>query len=205
MFFGLILMIWGLFLEFNQGTGRYFLTDHILVYFDEKDTDDENSNISKIAYGVSDVIDIRQVSLIATEVERLEVYDGMTIKELGAKLDRSLKGVLAGKGLYIAEKAIELEIDPYVATAIMLHETGCKWTCSRLARVNHNVGGMKGRNGWQKFPTINAGIDAFMNNLYKNYYSIGLNTPEKMSNKYADGSQSWAGKVDNYIVEIRNK
>mgnify|MGYP002511620479 CR=1 FL=1 len=32
----------------------------------------------------------------------------------------------------------------YLAVAIVLHETGCKWTCSKLVRECNNVGGMKG-------------------------------------------------------------
>ena len=64
---------------------------------------------------------------------RIEVYNGMTMDELAAKLDRNLgTGYIAGKGRLIATKSLELGVDPYLATAIMLHETGCKSNCSSL-------------------------------------------------------------------------
>lgn len=165
----------------------------------------DNVDISDIAYGITDRIDYSSISDVAINIERVEVFKGMTIEELTSKLNKSLKGVLANQGYLVATRCIELGIDPYLAVAIMLHETGCNATCSRLARVNYNVGGMRGRSGWQKFDSIESGINGFLNNLYKNYYKKGLNTPEKMANKYAGGSTSWAGKIRNYMRSIEAK
>ena len=72
------------------------------------------------------------------------VYDGMTIEELSDKLDRALNSDVSGKGNLIATHSLEMGVDPYVATAILLHETGCKWNCSRLVRECNNVVGQKG-------------------------------------------------------------
>ncbi len=140
---------------------------------------------------------------------RIEVFDGLTIEELAAKLDRNLgTDILAGQGYFIASKCLELGIDPYVATAIMLHETGCGSRCSNLARSCFNVGGQKGSPGcnngsYKKFNTLEEGITGFVNNLYKNYYSQGLDTVEKIAPKYAEGS-SWPTKINNYVQKIRN-
>ena len=99
-------------------------------------------------------------------------------------------------------------IDPYLAVAISMHETGCKWNCSRLVKACNNVGGMKGSPGcggaYASFPTLDEGIRAYMNNLYKNYTSKGLTTPEAMGPKYA-GSSTWASNVRSYMNEIRAK
>ena len=72
---------------------------------------------------------------------RVEVYRGMTMEELAAQLDKSLKSTLKGTGYLFATKCIETGVDPYIAVAIVLHETGCDYgTCSSLVRNCYNVG-----------------------------------------------------------------
>lgn len=130
------------------------------------------------------------------------VYDGLTLDELAQKLDRSLTNELSGMGYEIASRAINLGIDPYLAVAIILHETGCSWNCSTILKTKNNVGGMKASNGnYASYPTLVEGIDAFMNNLYYNYYQKGLTTPEAMNKKYAE-STAWSSKINNYIEKI---
>lgn len=140
---------------------------------------------------------------------RTEIYDGLTLEELSAKIDRNLgDGYIAGKGELIASYCIEMGVDPYIATAIILHETGCNATCSKLVRYCNNVGGQKGSprcgNGsYRSFPTLDDGIKEFVNNLYKNYYSYGLTTIEQIAPKYAEGN-TWAGKINWYVEKIKN-
>lgn len=129
------------------------------------------------------------------------VYDGLTLNELTDKLNRSLKSTLANTGGSFAKYAVEMGIDPYLAVAIVLHETGCNYSCSSLVKTNYNVGGMKGSNGYLKFNTLDEGIYKFMYNLKTKYYDYGLNTAEKMNAKYA-GSKTWATKVNNYKAKI---
>lgn len=141
------------------------------------------------------------------EAENKIVYDGLTMDELIAKLNRSLKGKLAGTGEQFATKSLELGIDPYLAVAISLHETGCNGTCSKLVQYCNNVGGMKGKPGcnggaYREFDTLEQGIDSFLNNLYYNYIAIGLTTPETINPKYA-ASKTWASKVNYYINKIK--
>ena len=144
--------------------------------------------------------------LLSTEKEivRDEVYDGMTIEELASKLDRSLNSTISGKGTLIATHSIELGIDPYLVTGIMLLETGCKWDCSYLVKQCNNVGGQKGSGcgSYAAYPTLDEGIIGYIDNLYYNYYSKGLTTPELMNSKYA-ASNTWATKVNNYIEQIK--
>lgn len=161
-------------------------------------------DISGVALGVTDRVDNADISKIAVDIERKEVYDGLTIEELSTKLNKYLKnkGVLANYGDFIATQSLAYGVDPYVAVAIMMHETGCNSQCSRLVRNKNNVGGMRGRSGWQSFATLEDGINGFLSNLSRNYYKKGLDTPEKMANKYAGGSTSWAGKIRNYMAVI---
>lgn len=139
---------------------------------------------------------------------RIEVYEGMTIDELAAKLNRNLgNGYIAGKGYLIASQCIEKGVDPYVAIAIMLHETGCKYNCSTLVRTCNNVGGQKGSPGcnggsYKAFATLDDGIIGFINNLQRNYYAKGLNTIEKIAPKYA-ASSAWPTKIRGYVNQIR--
>ena len=139
------------------------------------------------------------------EVEEI-VFDGLTLTELGDKLNRSLKSTLAGQGHFIASYSLEKGVDPYLATAIMLHETGCKWNCSYLTNACNNVGGQKGSGcgEYASFPSIEEGIYAFISNIYYNYYLFGLNTPDLMNSKYAESTR-WASNVNKYINEIKSK
>lgn len=137
------------------------------------------------------------------------VYDGLTMGELADKLNKSLKSTISGKGYLIASYSLQLGIDPYMATAIILHETGCNGTCSSLVRECNNVGGQKGGpscggGAYKAYPTLDEGIMGYLDNLYRNYYSYGLTTPETIGPKYA-ASTTWASKVNNYIALIRSR
>ena len=137
------------------------------------------------------------------------VYDGLTMGQLADKLNRSLKSTISGKGYLIASYSLQLGIDPYMATAIILHETGCNGTCSRLVRECNNVGGQKGGpscggGSYKAYTTLDEGIMGYLDNLYRNYYSYGLTTPETIGPKYA-ASTTWASQVNNYIALIKSR
>lgn len=140
---------------------------------------------------------------------RVEVYDGLTIEELGEKLNRHLgNDYIAGKGHLLAKLCIEKGVDPYIATAIILHETGCGSKCSNLTRYCNNVGGQKGSPGcnggsFKKFDTLEEGLEGFVNNLSKNYFSQGRTTVETIAPKYCEGN-TWAGKINYFVNKIRN-
>lgn len=139
---------------------------------------------------------------------RVEVYEGMTMEELAAKLDRNLgSDIIAGKGLLIATQCVQKGVDPYVTVAIMLHETGCGSRCSNLTRQCNNVGGQKGAPGcnggsYKAFATLDDGIVGFIDNLNRNYYSRGLNTIDSIAPKYA-ASPAWPAKIHWYVNKIR--
>lgn len=137
------------------------------------------------------------------ERKAMIVWDNLTMDELSAKLDKSMKSTLKGKGRLFAEYSIELGLDPYLALAITLHETGCAYNCSYLTKNYYNLGGLKGSNGkYMAFNSIDDGIKGYLNILYKRYYSKGLTTPELMNPYYAE-STTWASNVNNYIRKIK--
>ena len=148
-----------------------------------------------------------EMEVVPASIERVEVYEGMTIEELSSQINKSLKGYIAGKGDLIARHSLDTGVDPFVATAIMLHETGCNGKCSVLTTQCNNVGGQKGyprcgNGSYKRYDTLDDGIRGVINNLSKNYYSIGLNTVEKIAPKYAEGN-TWAGKINYYVNKIR--
>lgn len=154
-------------------------------------------------------------SLLLTEIKmetanasllRQEVYEGMTLDELAEKLNRTLKNEIAGQGYTIANKCIELGVDPYIATAIIMHETGCGQSqCSNIARNCYNFGGQKGYGcgAYKRYNSIEEGLEGMITNLYKNYYAHGLNTVESIGPRYAE-SNTWVGKINWYVNKIRN-
>lgn len=196
-------MTFGLYIESNIN----YLSDSIDNGIDTLNVEKENvvqPDISSIAYNMNNVIDNKDISGVAQNIVRVEVYDGMTLDELSSKLNKSLKGILSNKGKLIATRCLKYGVDPYVAVAIMLHETGCNSRCSSLSTKYYNVGGMRGSNGYMHFNSIDEGINRFIDNLYKGYYKIGLNTPEKMNKKYAE-STTWASKINEYVKKIKSK
>lgn len=145
--------------------------------------------------------------IIETEVvieENPIVYDNKTLDELSETLNKSLSSTIIGKGYLIASYSLEKGVDPYMATAIILQETGCKWECSRLVRECNNVGGQKGSGcgNYSYFNSLDEGIMAFIDNLSINYVSQGLTTPEQINPKYAE-DQNWSKNVNKYIENIK--
>ena len=139
------------------------------------------------------------------EPERIVVYDDMTMEELTGKLNGILSSNLSGMGEYYAKYSIELGVDPYLAVAISMHETGCTWGCSYLARECNNVGGQKGSGcgSYRKYDSLQEGIYGFISNIKRNYVDYGLLTAEQMNPKYA-ADPMWSSKVNKYIEKIKN-
>lgn len=165
---------------------------------DEINTD-ETSELVSFVLSTSNMLKVEPI-----------VYDNMTMNQLIDKLNRSLNSTIAGTGELFATKSLELGVDPYLAVAIVLLETGCKWNCSTLVQYCNNVGGQKGgpscgTGSYKVFNTLEEGINGFLENLQKNYYAYGLTTAELMNRKYAPGSTLWVSKVNQYIEEIKAK
>ena len=135
------------------------------------------------------------------------VWDGLTMGELTDKLNRTLNSTLSGKGEIFATHSLELGMDPYLAVAIVMEETGCKWECSYLVKACNNVGGQKGSPGcnggsYKAYNSLDEGIIGYLDNLYYNYYAYGLTTAELMNPKYAE-NKKWATNVNAYIEKIK--
>ena len=137
--------------------------------------------------------------------EKIIVYENMTYEELVDKLNRTLSSDLTGMGYAYATYSLELGVDPYLAVAISIHETGCTWNCSYLLKACNNVGGQKGEGcgEYKAYDTLEEGIYGFILNIKNKYVDYGLLTAEQMNPKYAEDPM-WASKVNKYIEKIRN-
>ena len=165
-------------------------------------------NREMVAY-VPSLLEASEENNIKEEIEevpkRIEVFDNLTMEELIDKLNRTLSSDLTNMGYAYANYSIELGVDPYLAVAISMHETGCKWNCSYLAKVCNNIGGQKGSGCGQyaAFDTLEEGIYAFISNIKRNYVDYGLLNAEQMNPKYAE-DPGWSTKVNKYIEQIKN-
>ncbi len=142
----------------------------------------------------------------AVGVIRKEVYQGMTLDEVANQINKSLKAEISGKGMVIASKSIELGVDPFVATAIILHETGCgQGSCSKIARECYNFGGQKGSGcgAYRRYSSVDEGLQGMIINLHNNFYSKGLTTVETIGPRYAE-SGTWVSKINWYVNKIKN-
>lgn len=178
----------------------YLLKININIY-EYQATNEVRSSANYIE--IPKVEEVVEEEIIVEESEPI-VYDGKTMEELSEQINKSLSSTISDKGYLIASHSLEMNVDPYMATAIILQETGCKWNCSRLVRECNNVGGQKGSGcgSYSYFNSLDEGIKAFINNLSKNYISYGLTTPEKINPKYAEDT-TWAQKVNKYIEIIK--
>lgn len=150
---------------------------------------------------------VEEVLEVESVLKEEIVYEDMTLNQLIEKLNRYLNSNLTNMGNIYAVKSLELGVDPYLAVAISMHETGCKWNCSKLVKECNNVGGMKGKpscgnSSYKRFDTLEEGITKFIENIANNYYAHGMTTAEAMNKKYA-ASRTWSTKVNNYINEIK--
>ena len=197
-------------IKFNPSTEKsnkseLLLSDNIL----DKKTDVSENNIENNVTednGIT-VIESNDENISTEVVETPVVYDGLTRDELVAKINKNLNSTLSGKGDIFVDYALSLGLDPYLATAIVLHETGCSWECSYLVKACNNVGGQKGGpscdgGSYKAYASLDEGIKGFMDNLYNNYYALGLTTPETINPKYA-ASTAWAGKINYYMQMIK--
>ena len=163
-----------------------------------------SSSVAVKSSNISDTVKIDNNAAVG--VIRKEVYQGMTLDEVANQINKSLKAEISGKGMVIASKSIELGVDPFVATAIILHETGCgQGSCSKIARECYNFGGQKGSGcgAYRRYSSVDEGLQGMIINLHNNFYSKGLTTVETIGPRYAE-SGTWVSKINWYVNKIKN-
>lgn len=93
------------------------------------------------------------------------------------------------------DEKIKIACDIYgadydITLAIGRYETG--WWKSYACTVKNNPGGMSRNEVPIYYDTIDEGINAWVQNLANNYFAIGLDTPEKIAEKYCPNNSGYA-------------
>lgn len=132
--------------------------------------------------------------------EYVEIKDEVAVEEV---VEEVVKPLTIADGKTIEEK-IKIACDIYgvdydIAMAIARLETG--HFKSNAFRNKNNVGGMMWKGELMYFDTLDEGVDRYVRNLHKNYFAMGLNTPEKMNKKYCPDDGAWARKVRSLMRE----
>lgn len=130
-----------------------------------------------------------------------------------SQLDNALGGVLKGHGADYIKYAQQYGVDPALAAAISISETG--HGTSYAARVQNNPGGiMDWNNNWKtvkQFSSLEEGIKYQVKNLYDTYISKGLTSISAIGNKYApigaandpnNLNKNWIPTVTEYYNKI---
>ena len=117
-------------------------------------------------------------------VERLSNVDNLTIEER------------------IELKCHQYGIEPYIPLAIARLETG--HFTSRAFLDGNNVGGLSINEMPMSFDSLDAGIEAFVQNLAENYFAQGLNTVEEIGAKYCPvNEENWVEIVNQLLEEYK--
>ena len=132
--------------------------------------------------------DIKVSEETKKETEILEVEDVNKVEEV---VDKCMMDYTSCK---IKEVAIREGINDWkIPVAIARHECGYKDNqyLSNAYKEKNNVGGMMyydtttNSSYLMSFDTIDSGVEAFVSNLKRNYFNLGLDTIEKIQPKYA--------------------
>ena len=126
-----------------------------------------------------------------TEDEPIEIWIPELPEDNAVELT-PLEQIAAGGSM---EEKIRIACDIYgadydITLAIGRYETG--WWKSYACTVKNNPGGMSRNEVPIYYDTIDEGIDAWVQNLANNYFAIGLDTPEKIAEKYCPNNSGYA-------------
>lgn len=148
-------------------------------------------------YAINDLLPKKEISNLSTKLETKEVVieasvlsdnaNNVEIEEASAEEKNICE--LDEVSCKIKNVSMLYGIDYKMAIAIAKHETG-NYTSNAYANKN-NVGGMMYWDAKTKssrlitYTSIDEGIEAFISNLKRNYYDLGLDTIEEIQKKYA--------------------
>lgn len=126
------------------------------------------------------------------------IVKSLSVDQIGNSEEIIQKILEEEKQQYTVEDWIEYYCNIYgvpydIAISISRLETG--WFKSDAFIYKNNVGGLSKNEIPMSFSNLESGVEAFISNLYNNYFSIGLDTPEKIGKKYCPVDPSWANKV----------
>lgn len=185
----LALSIYGAYDLVPNKKGIYNLSVNIIEKVEAKMKDELNNKKIKLdKEHFEEQKDIKVSEETKEETEILEVEDVNKVEKV---VDKCMMDYTSCK---IKEVAIREGIQDWkIPVAIARHECGYKDNqyLSNAAKEKNNIGGMMyydtttNSSYLMSFDTIDAGVEAFVSNLKRNYFNLGLDTIEKIQPKYA--------------------
>lgn len=148
--------------------------------------------ISGVEEPIREVEVPKLVSTHTTKAELEEVLDSLGTMVVEAEAEDEPEVMLNIED-YIVQEAQRHGIPWEIPLAIARLETG--WFTSSAYLNKNNPGGLSRNEVPISFDTIEEGVEAFISNLARNYYVIGLDTPEEIGKKYCPVNPEWPSLV----------
>ena len=206
----LALAVYGAYDLVPNKKGIYNLSVNVIEKVEAKVKDELNKNDKKIKLDEEHFEEQKEIKVSeeTKETEILEVEDVNKVEEV---VDKCMMDYTSCK---IKEVAIREGITDWkIPVAIARHECGYKDNqyLSNAYKEKNNVGGMMYYDTTTKssylmsFDTIDEGVEAFVSNLKRNYFNMGLDTIEKIQPKYApvNATNDPYGLNEFWIIGVR--
>ena len=205
----LALSVYGAYDLVPNKKGIYNLSVNLIEKVEAKVKDELNNN-KKVKLDEEHFEEQKEIKVSeeTKETEILEVEDVNKVEEV---VDKCMMDYTSCK---IKEVAIREGITDWkIPVAIARHECGYKDNqyLSNAFKNKNNVGGMMYYDTTTKssylmaFDTIDEGVEAFVSNLKRNYFNMGLDTIEKIQPKYAplNATNDPYGLNEFWIIGVR--
>ena len=187
----LALAIYGAYDLVPNKKGIYNLSVNVIEKVEAKVKYELNKNDKKIKLDEEHFEEQKDIKVSEETKEETEVLEVEDVNKVEEVVDKCMMDYTSCK---IKEVAIREGITDWkIPVAIARHECGYKDNqyLSNAFKNKNNVGGMMYYDTTTKssylmsFDTIDAGVEAFVSNLKRNYFNVGLDTIEKIQPKYA--------------------
>ena len=186
----LALAIYGAYDLVPNKRGIYNLSVNVIEKVEAKVKYELNKNDKKIKLDEEHFEEQKDIK-VSEETKGTEILEVEDVNKVEEVVDKCMMDYTSCK---IKEVAIREGINDWkIPVAIARHECGYKDNqyLSNAFKNKNNVGGMMYYDTTTKssylmtFDTIDSGVEAFVSNLKRNYFNMGLDTIEKIQPKYA--------------------
>ena len=186
----LALAVYGAYDLVPNKKGIYNLSVNVIEKVEAKVKYELNKNDKKIKLDDEHFENQKDIK-VSEETKGTEILEVEDVNKVEEIVDKCMMDYTSCK---IKEVAIREGINDWkIPVAIARHECGYKDNqyLSNAFKNKNNVGGMMYYDTTTKssylmtFDTIDEGVEAFVSNLKRNYFNLGLDTIEKIQPKYA--------------------
>ena len=206
----LALAVYGAYDLVPNKKGIYNLSVNVIEKVEAKVKYELNKNDKKIKLDEEHFEEQKEIK-VSEETKEIEVLEVEDVNKVEEVVDKCMMDYTSCK---IKEVAIREGITDWkIPVAIARHECGYKDNqyLSNAYKEKNNVGGMMYYDTTTKssylmsFDTIDEGVEAFVSNLKRNYFNMGLDTIEKIQPKYApvNATNDPYGLNEFWIIGVR--